>query len=274
MEIQNANKGKENIETGGARLENEKPANPVPMVNFLLIFVLIILVGANQIFINQVKGKMGIKSDIAKELKNVFAKKNNNPIFATSGAELTGNLAQDAVNLVISKGIPDVYGEELGVSFDEVQKSMDIMRRYDPWDLNPGNENTLTGDNLKRYTDIGLKIACEYCCRAKSLVFQDGKSACGCAHSMAMRGLAAYLIKNHGDEYSDNEILKELARWKGVYFPKQMMAKMTEQIQNGNYSADVAAILMGINLPSYKESGAGNPPPSDIKNLPSMVGGC
>lgn len=191
---------------------------------------------------------------------------------AASAQKLTGDVVSDSVALAISQGVPAVYGFELNVSFSAVQNAINIMQKFDPG--YGAQKIALSADELKRYTDIGLRISCEYCCGAKSIVFQDGSPACGCAHSQAMRGLAAYLIKNHGSEYSDDMVLRELARWKGVFFPKQMINKMAVALKSGNYAPDTAALALGAELPVYGKDGKSVPLPSDITSLPSMVGGC
>ena len=83
----------------------------------------------------------------------------------------------------------------------------------------------LEGNDLQRYIASVSEISCEYCCGAKSIIFTNGESACGCAHSYAMRGLAKYLILNHGDTFTNANILEELSKWKTLYFPSQMQAK-------------------------------------------------
>ena len=184
--------------------------------------------------------------------------------------QLSGDLMNDPIQLVISQGQPDVYGQELNISFDDVQQSLNVLRQFDP--TYGKNKITLAGADLKRYISIGQKIACEYCCSAKTLVRPDGQAACGCAHSQAMRGLSAYLIQNHGDKYSDDEILRELARWKGMYFPKQMIKKLAGQLQGADFTPDTASLVLDRDLPDY--GGGSAPLPSEIKNLPGMVGGC
>jgi len=46
----------------------------------------------------------------------------------------------------------------------------------------------------------------------------------------------------YGTEYSDDEILRELAMWKGMFFPKQMIQKMLAALQNGSFTPDTAAL--------------------------------
>jgi hypothetical protein len=120
---------------------------------------------------------------------------------------------------IIPTGVPEIYGGELGISYDGVNPNdprgadvtINVMKKID-------NTLTLEGAELERYIKVVSQISCEYCCGAKSIIFDDGQPACGCAHSYAMRGLAKYLILNHPD-MSDEEILSELGKWKVLFFP-------------------------------------------------------
>ncbi len=137
--------------------------------------------------------------------------------------------------VAIPTGTPEIYGLELGVTFDgDSDKMITILRRYEDASLDEGQ--------MKRYVDVGSRIACEYCCGVKTLVFKNGQRACGCAHSYAMRGLAKYLIINHPAEYTDDEILDELAKWKATYFPKQSLQKVLQkQVETGKVDLSVLA---------------------------------
>jgi len=239
-------------------------SNTFNVVNVLLLAILIVTVAVNQLLIWQMKDMLGMKKMSFSFFDSSFAK--------ADSVKLSGDATNDAMKFVISQGQPAIYGPELNVSFDSVQPSMDIMKQFDP--TYGQNKITLAGADLQRYINIGLKIACEYCCGAKGLVFQNGQAACGCAHSQAMRGLLAYLITKHGNQYSDDELLRELARWKGMYFPKQMIDKLTGQLQGQPFTPDTASLVLGVNLPNYGKNSAQAPLPSDINNLPSMVGGC
>ncbi len=152
-------------------------------------------------------------------------------------------------------GIPDIYGQELNISFDEVQDAIDKVRVFGPTYGEKGKKIVLGGNDLERYIDIGFKIACEYCCGVRALVKKDGEAACGCAHSIMMRGLAAYLIKNH-PEISNEQILEELTKWKATYFPKQTLSVQLQEMERAG--------VEGIKelLEEFPEF------------LPQMVGGC
>lgn len=154
---------------------------------------------------------------------------------------------------VIPSGEPAVYGEELNISFDKVQEAINKVAPFDP---DYGKEKImLTGSDLQRYIKIGSQTSCQYCCGAKTLIFEDGKAACGCEHSQMMRGLAAYLIKNYL-ELSDEEILKELNTWKASFFPKQTLSEVLSDMEKSGKEG-VKELLE--EFPEF---------------LPSMVGGC
>ncbi len=196
---------------------------------------------------------------------------------------------------IIPTGIPAIYGKELGVSFDDVSvnnpESADAtIKRLGALD----NSIQLSGAKLERYVNIASNISCEYCCGAKSVIFTKeddaalaaqiqaavasgkitaaqaaqyqrpaGTAACGCAHSYAMRGLAKYLLAEHGDEYTDEQILEELGKWKVLFFPGVHEAKAQVLESKGielNY----------INLASNKYRGIEKGQSGDGK----MVGGC
>jgi hypothetical protein len=178
-----------------------------------------------------------------------------------SGAAVTGAAVADSTD-VIPTGVPKIYGSELGVSFDDVtpydrakaDATIGVLANLD-------RTIELDGDNLERYISIGTQISCEYCCGAKAIIFDNGKAACGCAHSYAMRGLAKYLILNHGSEYSNDEILEEMGKWKTLFFPSQITSKAQVLSERG-------IELSYVNLASNKyrgiEKGTGG----------GMVGGC
>lgn len=172
--------------------------------------------------------------------------------------------------LVVPTGTPEIYGTELGVNYDDVssqdqQKANVAISKLKNLDLTI----TLTEKQNERYVNALYKledgISCEYCCGARSIIFETGKPACGCAHSYAMRGLAKYLITEHGDEYTDEQILEELAKWKTLFFPGQMQQKAQIMEAAG---LEVNFINLGSN--KYRDiekqaSGGGSG---------GMVGGC
>ncbi|TAN32520.1 hypothetical protein EPN28_04720 [Patescibacteria group bacterium] len=237
-----------------------RPRQYLAVVNIIALTVFLFATVTNQVVIASTSSALGGTRYMAKLLS-----------LLGGGLKLSGDAAADAMKLVLSAGVPAVYGAEMGVDFEHVQPAIDKMKIYDP--TYGAQKIVLAGDDLKRYIEIALKISCEYCCGAKSIIRENGEAACGCAHSQAMRGLAAYLLKNHS-QMSNDEILRELARWKGMYFPKQMMQKMSGHLQSGSFTPDTAALIMGMKLPKYGQTNGAAPLPSEIKDMPGMVGGC
>lgn len=127
-------------------------------------------------------------------------------------------------------GIPAIYGAELNIKYEYVsptnqQLADQTIHLLGSYDVNI----QLNQEEMTRYINILFKmhdgISCEYCCDAPAVIFENGKAACGCAHSYAMRGLTKYLIKNHGNEFTDEQIYTEVAKWKTLFFPNQINAK-------------------------------------------------
>lgn len=175
------------------------------------------------------------------------------------------NQLQSAGPDVIPKGVPRIYGSELGVSFDDVSSANPSKADATIEKLAVKDQQiTLSGADLDRYIKIASQISCEYCCGAESIIFSNGQAACGCAHSYSMRGLAKYLIKNHPTEFTDDQILEEMGKWKTLYFPGALTKKASVLQQQGielNY----------INLASNKYRGI---EASASGSSGSMVGGC
>ncbi|MBI4044728.1 MAG: hypothetical protein HY392_03390 [Candidatus Diapherotrites archaeon] len=154
---------------------------------------------------------------------------------------------------IIPKGAPPVYGEELGITFDDPERAIVVLSKLDGgWTkLDQSIWFKDLGDQEKsRYIKIGSSIACEFCCGANTLITKEGEAACGCAHSAAMRGLAKYLLKNHAGEFSDEQILEEITKVKTLSFPKQMVERAIQ--------------LKGQGKSIYEVT----------QSLPSQVGGC
>ena len=180
----------------------------------------------------------------------------------TTGGLTTGIQSVSALD-ILPKGIPDIYGKELGISYDDVNvrdpaKADSTINKLALFD----EKITLEGEKLQRYILITNSISCEYCCGAASITFPDGQPACGCAHSYAMRGLAKYLLIEH-PEMSDGLILEELGKWKTLFFPDVMNAK-------ASVLKDQDIELNYINIASNKYRGA----EKGSSAQGSMVGGC
>ena len=187
------------------------------------------------------------------------------------GGKISGNAIATGVGTVsaadiIPKGVPEIYGKELGLSYDDVSPSNPRLADATIDKLTGYEDVELSGDLLQRYIKIGSSISCEYCCGAKAIIFSNGERACGCAHSYAMRGFAKYLLIEYGDEFTDEEILSELGKWKVLFFPgiHEEKAKILEAngIDSKNYINLASNLYRGIE--KGQSSGSSG----------QMVGGC
>jgi hypothetical protein len=180
------------------------------------------------------------------------------------GGSITGNSILGTVSAaeIIPTGMPEVYGREVGVSYDDVSAGNPGLADATIRKLTEYEDMELTSAEMQRYISIAGAISCEYCCGAESIIFGNGERACGCAHSYAMRGVAKYLLRNH-PEMSDEEILSELGKWKVLFFPGIHEAKAqaleAKGIDSKNY----------VNLASNKYRGI-----EKGQGSGGMVGGC
>jgi len=144
---------------------------------------------------------------------------------AVSGASArgvaVGPSAGEVAAAILPKGIPARYGAQLALSFDNAAAAIGVLAPLEQ----DTRADKLAGEQLERYIAIGSQTACEFCCGATTMVFQDGSKACGCEHSAAMRGVVAYLLDRYGDQMSDSEILAEANKWKTAFFPGPTVEK-------------------------------------------------
>jgi len=168
---------------------------------------------------------------------------------------------------VVPTGTPSIYGDELGIKYDYVSaNNPEVTEKTIAFLGSIDTSETLEGAQLERYIDLLYNqyngIACEYCCGARSVIFSNGQAACGCAHSYAMRGLAKYLIKYHGAELSDEQILTEVGKWKTLFFPGILEGKAQAM---KSYGIEVDYINLTTNAYRGIEQGQASG---------GMVGGC
>ena len=170
-------------------------------------------------------------------------------IYSDSGNEIATGIESVSASNIIPKGMPEIYGVEMGVSYDYItsndpqltQNTINKLSQYEDMELNQ--------EQMARYIRIGSSISCEYCCGAKAIIFSNGERACGCAHSYAMRGIAKYLLTKHSD-MTDEQILNELGKWKVLFFPgiHEQKAKILESkgIDSTNYINLASNLYRGI----------------------------
>jgi len=153
---------------------------------------------------------------------------------------------EDAVAIMFPTGTPD-YGEELGVSFDDPIGSLDkLSKMYRGLKAEVERNNPEGWNRFMNLASKPVGISCEYCCGVGAVGIQkDGSSACGCQHNPALLTIALYLSAY--TDYSDGEILREVMKWKTLFFPKNMI-ELGMTVAGGDTSA--------------------------LEKLPGMVGGC
>lgn len=129
---------------------------------------------------------------------------------------------EDAMAIIFPTGTPD-YGEQLGVSFDNPIDSLSILAKMYRSLKTEVQQNNPEG--WERFMNLALKpvgISCEYCCGVGPIgIDRNGNSACGCQHNPAVLSVALYLSAY--TDYTDGEILREVMRWKTLFFPKKMI---------------------------------------------------
>ena len=184
---------------------------------------------------------------------------------AVTGDAIATGIGTVSASEIIPKGIPEVYGEELEVKYDDVSPNNQQLADVTIKKLSAYEDEQLTKEQLERYIRIGSSISCEYCCGAPAIIFSNGERACGCAHSYSMRGLAKYLLINHPD-IGDEQILNELGKWKVLFFPgvhdQKAQVLKSQGIDPTNYINLASNLYRGAEKGQAQAGGAG------------MVGGC
>ena len=174
--------------------------------------------------------------------------------------------AEQVWDEIAPSGIPAVYGDELGVSYDDPEGAIAILSQYDNYPAYEQKPIQLSEASNGRYIAIATSISCEYCCGVGAIAASDGRPACGCAHSAAMRGLARYLLERHS-EMNNTQILEELGRWKVLFFPQNSVQKAMALKANDmptDYIALSSNIYRGVERQTQVSGGG----------LAQQVGGC
>ena len=191
-------------------------------------------------------------------------------IYGAGNSNISGNVATGIGTVsaldIMPKGAPDIYGSELGVSYNDVSASNPQLADTTMAKLAEYEDAQLNSAQMERYIKIGSSIACEYCCGAKTLVFSNGERACGCAHSYAMRGLAKYLLTKHFD-MTDEQILNELGKWKVLFFPGVHEKKAEVLKANDVDYTDYVNLASNLYRGAENQASAGS-------GGSQMVGGC
>lgn len=154
---------------------------------------------------------------------------------------------EDAIAVMIPTGTPE-YSEALGgITFDDPVASMTYLAK---WYYSLSKEVKEKDPEIwQRYLKLAATprgISCEFCCGVGAQgITADGKLRCGCKHMPALHAITIGLMKY--TDMSDVGILKEIMKWKSVWFPKNMVG-LAMELAGGDTSA--------------------------LETIPGMVGGC
>ncbi|MBF8280333.1 MAG: hypothetical protein HW383_106 [Candidatus Magasanikbacteria bacterium] len=236
------------MEENASEENTSRPAEVLPKIfsiESMVTAVLIIVLTFNHFMIGQAALAMGLKTTGLSAIANLFkpsaaaakqiisTKLNPDGRTTTLGSwptitevpaePNTGDTVADARVVMVPTGVP-FYAPE-GISFDDGEGSLERWQSYE-------SQITLDGALESRFEKIISTMTCDYCCGGPTRVTHINN--CGCRHAQAWRSIAKYLLKNYGDKYSDEEILGELQRWKGVWYPKGVIEDYLLATGRGN----------------------------------------
>lgn len=173
----------------------------------------------------------------------------------TQKRQLALQKMEEIKNMVMPHGMPPYYGEELGLTFDinvsDQRKMNEVVFQLAAYDEGEKAIKITDKKLLERYVKVGMSAACEFCCGARTLVFKNGEKACSCSHSAAMRGILKYMLQNHGQHFTNQELLTQVNNWKALFFPAPTIDKYIAQV-----------------------SASGQLDPEILKALPKQSGSC
>ena len=189
---------------------------------FIAIGVVAVLMLFNQYTISSISSSLGGKS--LSFGSGPTAGKTSSAVKVEAGADVVKNV----MAIMIPKGLPKDYGQEVGVSFDDPVPSLTKMAQLD-YKI---STDSLNAEQKQRFIEVGTKISCEFCCSAPSVIDSQARDLCGCQHAAAFRGLAKHIIINHPD-WTNEEILWDLTKWKTEFYPRNMVQKGIALAQAG-----------------------------------------
>ncbi|MEK6845693.1 MAG: hypothetical protein AABY26_02950 [Nanoarchaeota archaeon] len=202
--------------------------------NWVLLGIVVVIMVVNQVLITNVSGQLTGSSVLGgvfssgssggKDLSTIdidSLKSTGHTVAAVFPVE-SFKSAEDAMAAMFPTGTPE-YGPALGVNFDDPVTSLATLSNMYRGLKAEVEKNK--PDAFKRFMTLAGKpvgISCEYCCGIGTIgIDKKGNSACGCQHNPALLSVALYLTAY--TDYSDAEILREVMRWKTLFFPKNMI---------------------------------------------------
>ena len=203
-------------------------------------------------------------------------------ISETPAPKSTGNPTQDAIAAVVPTGTPFYIlegpgAEKLkGATFDDPITSQKVWasllgsKRF-----GTANVIQLTPEEEQRWQKLTSVFTCDFCCGGPNSVTTINR--CGCAHAYAWQGMAKFFIKYY-PQYTDEQILGEMTKWKGLWYPQGMIQDYL--VYTGQQPASILTHGGSVGIkqqflqqaPNTQQPTHASATPLD--DLPSMVGGC
>ncbi|MBI4150684.1 hypothetical protein HY492_01010 [Candidatus Woesearchaeota archaeon] len=240
---------------------HEPSLSSAEKLSMLLVAIVALVILFNQLQILQVNALM--TTGTGPVVSGAIASK------GSGGAKLAAS--DDVVNSVIKEliptGTPEEYGAELGVSFDDPVAGLATLAKLD----RAIPTTSLTPEQKERYIAVTSHISCEFCCSAPAVTDANGRDLCGCSHSAAFRGLTKYLVTQHPDTWTNDQIYWDLTRWKSMFYPKNMVEKGVALVNNG---LELTAASLNDNQLLQKLQAGNTDVGGSLDSLPNMVGGC
>lgn len=186
--------------------------------------------------------------------------------------------ASNAIAVVVPTGVPFYAAQGpgaekiQGASFDDPLTSQKVWasllgsKRF-----GTANAIQLTPEEEQRWQKLTSVFTCDFCCGGPNSVTTINR--CGCAHSFAWQGMAKFFIKNY-PQYTDEQILGEMTKWKALWYPKGMIQDYL--VFTGQQSADTLnhGGSVGIRQQFAGQNINAQAAATPVDQLPSMVGGC
>ncbi len=210
----------------------------------IYIIVLIALVAVIMLFNQwQISSLVGGSSVKKVSLEEVYKIKTTSQAIASLFPVEQISSDQDAIDMMISQGTPD-YGNAMGITFDDPINSMNLLAN---------NYNTVKADIRQNYPDVWERylnlatkpvgISCEFCCGVGAVgITSSGELKCGCKHNPAIQALTMLLMKD--TNMDDAEVLREVLKWKSVWFPKDMVG-LALKASGGEIETDLPGMVGG-----------------------------
>ncbi len=241
------------------RHENQEPREHIfTKLNLGLLALAVLIIIINQVLIISIAGApggltlnsahSGLSLMGGKDLGSVDLPSLKSTAHTVAAVFPVGDFQgqDDVMAQMFPSGTPE-YGEPLGVSFDDPVTSLSTLASmYRGLQAEVQKSNPEAWERFLNLASKPVGISCEYCCGVGPIgIDKNGNSRCGCQHNPALLSVALYLTAY--TDYSEGEILREVMRWKTLFFPKNM-------------------IELGMSLAGGDTSA--------LQELPGMVGGC